>query len=164
MYTIYVHTNVSIIHRNDYNDIEMKESNVRGNSNKWLIYLSSRSGDLNRIGSLLVNNSSAIVMFFFLWNIFPASKYIDQHNVILKSIWQKQRDFMACASVQCKITNRIDLNLICLCLSVSIQHVQATRLIYSVSNVFAKTNLKEIFSLLCVKYNSNLLIELKNII
>lgn len=71
---------------------------------------------------------------------------------------------MACASVQCKITNRIDLNLICLCLSVSIQHVQATRLIYSVSNVFAKTNLKEIFSLLCVKYNSNLLIELKNII
>lgn len=148
MYIIYVHTNVSIIHRNDYNDIEMIA--VRGNSNKWLIYLSSRSGDLNRIGSLLVNNSSAIVMFFFLWNIFPASKYIAQHNVILKSIWQKQRDFMACASVQCKITNRIDLNLICLCLSVSIQHVQATRLIYSVSNVFAKTNLKRnIFPFMC---------------
>lgn len=157
MYLSFIETIITIL--------KWWQSNVRGNSNKWLIYLSSRSGDLNRIGSLLVNNSSAIVMFFFfeISSLLAASKYIDQHNVILKSIWQKQRDFMACASVQCKITNRIDLNLICLCLSVSIQHVQATRLIYSVSNVFAKTNLK-IFSLLCVKYNSNLLIEFKNII
>lgn len=91
-------------------------------------------------------------MFFFfeISSLLATSKYIDQHNVILKSIWQKQRDFMACASVQCKITNRIDLNLICLCLSVSIQHVQATRLIYSVSNVFAKTNWKRnIFPFMC---------------
>lgn len=60
---------------------------------------------------------------------------------------------MACAFIQCKITNRIDLNLICLCLSVAIQHVQATRLIYSVRNVFAKTNLQEVFSI----YMSNII-------
>lgn len=68
---------------------------------------------------------------------------------------------MACASIQCKITNRIDLNLICLCLSVAIQHVQATRLIYSVRNVFAKTNLQEVFSIYMSNIIQIILIDLK---
>lgn len=106
-----------------------------------------------------MNNSSAIVIFFE--SIFPASKYKDQPNVILKSIRQKHRDYMACASIQCKITNRIDLNLICLCLSVAIQHVQATRLIYSVRNVFAKTNLQEVFSIYMSNIIQIILIDLK---
>lgn len=107
-----------------------------------------------------MNNSSAIIMFL-LFEITSLLQNIKINPMLFLNPLDKNRDSMACASVQCKITNRIDLNLICLCLSVSIQHVQATRLIYSVRNVFAKTNFQEVFSLYLSNIIQIILIKLK---